>query len=118
MLGREKERQAHNPQSTPHPPTSKWVEGDDIHFKTAGNSMFLKSFYHAKMGDFSHLEGGQVMAQLSIVSDSVARRGLEQVVVGGSGVDLMISQHTSHLPKDQAQGVDPDEWNDDDDDED
>lgn len=31
-----------------------------MHFKTQGNSFFIKTFFHTKFGNFGHLEGGQV----------------------------------------------------------
>lgn len=35
---------------------------EEIQFKTQGNSFFLKSFFHTKLGDFKGKEGAQVQA--------------------------------------------------------
>lgn len=66
--------------------------GDEIHFKTAGDSFFLKRFFHTSMGDFKHLEGGQVMSQISKVSDQLGIK--------------------TALPQDEMDGCASDEWSD------
>ena len=40
--------------------------GDEIQFKTAGDSFFFKKFFHTTVGDFAHLEGGQASPKCSL----------------------------------------------------
>lgn len=55
----------------------------------------IKRYYHTKMGSFDGLEGGQVMSEMSQVANQ---------------------QKLGKLEQDDMEGVDSDEWGDDDDD--
>eukprot|EP01121_Diplochlamys_sp_Union-15-3_P011206 TRINITY_DN3220_c0_g1_i1.p1 TRINITY_DN3220_c0_g1~~TRINITY_DN3220_c0_g1_i1.p1 ORF type:complete len:211 (+),score=47.77 TRINITY_DN3220_c0_g1_i1:54-686(+) len=66
--------------------------GDEVRFYTLGNSMFLKSITKTSIGSFSHLDGGEVMNQMSKFSDAM--------------------QKDQKLPQDEMEGCNDDEWDD------
>eukprot|EP00049_Salpingoeca_infusionum_P017879 m.354762 g.354762 ORF g.354762 m.354762 type:complete len:202 (+) comp17095_c0_seq1:127-732(+) len=67
----------------------KFSVGQAIHFNTEGNSLFLNSFFLTSEGNFSHMEGGDVMAQMSKLSDHLSKKTMWE---------------------DEVQGCDSDEW--------
>eukprot|EP00056_Hartaetosiga_gracilis_P021901 m.27137 g.27137 ORF g.27137 m.27137 type:complete len:207 (-) comp9324_c0_seq1:50-670(-) len=69
-----------------------WHVGEGIHFKTNGNSCFLKTFFYTHKGNFGDSKEGEVMNQMSMLSDQYTKtsNGLEHV-----------------------EGCDSDEWDDD-----
>jgi len=64
---------------------------DEIIFRTIGNSIFLFSLLKTNTGQFSHMKGGEVLNQISKISDNMKR--------------------DSKLPQDKNEGVDESEWN-------
>jgi len=64
---------------------------DEVIFRTIGNSIFLFSLLKTTTGQFSHMKGGEVLNQISKISDNMKR--------------------DSKLPQDKNEGVDESEWN-------
>mmetsp|Transcript_131713 Transcript_131713/g.185826 ORF Transcript_131713/g.185826 Transcript_131713/m.185826 type:complete len:209 (-) Transcript_131713:46-672(-) len=72
----------------------KLAVGEELHFRTDKDSFLIKSFYLTKIGSFAGREGGQVMAEMSQLASGITSTKLEQ---------------------DEMEGVDDDEWDDDED---
>mmetsp|Transcript_24470 Transcript_24470/g.73247 ORF Transcript_24470/g.73247 Transcript_24470/m.73247 type:complete len:215 (+) Transcript_24470:22-666(+) len=73
----------------------KLLVGEEIQFKTNNDSFLIKSFVLSKVGSYEGREGGQVMAEMSQLASGISNTKLEQ---------------------DEMEGVDDDEWDDDEDD--
>ena len=71
---------------------------DELSIRTKADSMFLQKYFHTKMGDFGHLEGGAVMSEISKISDAHAQG------VGKTGG--IAAMHAA------MGGCDSDEWSD------
>jgi hypothetical protein len=71
--------------------------GDELHFLTDKDSFLIKKYFHTKMGSFEGLEGGQVMSEMS---------------------QLASGQKLGKMEQEDMEGVDSDEWGDDDDEDD
>lgn len=92
--------------------------------------MFLKHFFHASLGDFSHLEGGQVrikaespkdlglmvllmqvMQQLSAVSEHLSKKGpMAQVPWWRENLTARPLHPHAAILQDLAEGCNSDEW--------
>lgn len=67
--------------------------GEAIHLKTKGDSFFIKSFFHTKLGSFQNKAGGAVMQEMSQKANTFLAN--------------------KPLPQDEVEGCDSDEWADD-----
>jgi len=65
---------------------------DEVRIITEGDGIFIKKIQKTSVGSFSHLDGGEVMNQVSKKSDSI--------------------KSNEKLPQDELEGVDDDEWSD------